>query len=270
MRARRLVLTAAVGAALAVGVSTTSAAPARPQPRHVGTLQIAPAHVRWGATASSNWYGYAVGALARGTLFHAVSGTWTVPRVAQHTRGQAEASSTWVGIGGGCATSLCVTSDPTLIQAGTEQDVDAKGRPSYAAWYEIIPLPELLTPLAVHPGNRVRATIGQTLPGVWAVSLANLSTHQSWSTTVPYASTMDTAEWISETPLELGSARFASLPRLSKVSFRGLTVNGTNPRLSTADAMVLVDGNDKTLATPSAPVRTRNGFNTCAWASRCR
>ena len=51
-------------------------------------------------------------------------GTWTVPTATQHTAGQAEASSDWIGIGGGCIDAGCTASDSTLIQTGTEQDVE--------------------------------------------------------------------------------------------------------------------------------------------------
>src|SRR3954468_18045148 len=82
------------------------------------------------ANQSSNWYGYNIGSLERGhTLFHNVTGDWTVPSASQHTSGQDEYSSTWIGIGGGCVDANCNVGDATLIQTGTEQDVDSSGHP---------------------------------------------------------------------------------------------------------------------------------------------
>src|SRR5262249_22689333 len=77
------------------------------------------------ANESSNWFGYNQGSLEQGgTLFNSITGDWTVPTVTQHTAGQAENSSDWIGIGGGCVDTGCTVTDSTLIQTGTEQDVD--------------------------------------------------------------------------------------------------------------------------------------------------
>ena len=101
--------------------------------------------VRLGAQESSNWAGYDQGMLEAGktTGFHQVSAKWVVPKATQHTPGRAEYSSTWVGTGGGCIDVNCTVGDGTLIQAGTNQDVDASGHATYGAWYEIIPAPQL-------------------------------------------------------------------------------------------------------------------------------
>jgi Peptidase A4 family len=86
--------------------------------------------VRANTNQSSNWFGYNQGTLEQGSkLFNSIAGDWTVPTVSQHTSGQAEASSDWIGIGGGCIDAGCTTTDSTLIQAGTEQDVDSTGSP---------------------------------------------------------------------------------------------------------------------------------------------
>ena len=54
-----------------------------------------------GANQSNNWSGYNQGLVEKnGTQFHQVSGDWTVPTATSHKRGEAEYSSTWVGIGG--------------------------------------------------------------------------------------------------------------------------------------------------------------------------
>ena len=89
--------------------------------------------------------GYSQGTLEQGSkLFNSISGDWTVPAATQHTSGQAEASSDWIGIGGGCVDAGCTVTDSTLIQTGTEQDVDATGAPSYSAWWELVPAPSHL------------------------------------------------------------------------------------------------------------------------------
>src|SRR5207302_9178649 len=85
------------------------------------------------ANSSNNWFGYNQGTLEQGSkLCNSVSGDWTVPTATQHTAGQAESSSDWIGIGGGCIDSGCTATDPTLIQTGTEQDVSASGSATYS------------------------------------------------------------------------------------------------------------------------------------------
>jgi Peptidase A4 family len=92
-------------------------------------------------------------------------GSWTVPTATQHTAGQAENSSDWIGIGGGYIDANCPLADSTVIQTGTEQDVNAHGGASYSAWWEIIPGPSLtITTMAVHPGDKMSASIAQVVP----------------------------------------------------------------------------------------------------------
>ena len=108
------------------------------------------------------------------------------------------------------------------IQTGTEQDVSATGGASYDAWYELVPaVPEIeISSMTVAPGDQMHASISATVPGVWSITLADLTRDESYSTTVPYSSTEDTAEWIEETPLEIGTdAGFAALPNLTDPAF---------------------------------------------------
>jgi peptidase A4-like protein len=86
------------------------------------------------ASQSSNWSGYNQGSQEQGgTLFNRVAGSWIVPRATQHKAGEAEFSSSWIGIGGGCVDANCTITDSTLIQTGTEQDVAANGQGYYSA-----------------------------------------------------------------------------------------------------------------------------------------
>lgn len=223
------------------------------------------------ASQSTNWSGYNQGVLDTGTLATSISGQWTVPTATQHIPGQAEASATWVGIGGGCLSSACTATDPTLIQAGTEQDVTANGTATYSAWWEIVPVPAITASIAVHPGDVVDCNITQTLPGLWAISLKDVTDGQGFTQTVPYISTGATAEWIEETPVVIGTsgAGVAALPNLSTVSFTGATVNGANAHLVPAQAIDLVGPTGAPVATPSTPGPTANDFNDCSYARSC-
>lgn len=268
MRPNRLVLTGAAGLALVVAAM----APAGASTGHGRTIgQVSGVHATANMTQSSNWSGYNKGMLETGSGFHSISGQWTVPTATQHTKGQDEYSSSWIGIGGGCLDTSCTATDSTLIQTGTEQDVAADGSPSYSTWYELIPAPSISTPLAVKAGDVVSATIAETVPEVWSITLKNVTSGQSWSTTVPYSSSYATAEWIEETPLTFGTsgAGLSSLPNLGTVNFDLATVNGANANLNTAEAMQLTDSNGTPIATPSAPDAEKDGFNDCTWSSTC-
>jgi hypothetical protein len=71
---------------------------------HGQLLKLGPLHAN--TNTSTNWFGYNQGTLEQnGKLFNSISGDWTVPAATQHTAGQAESSSDWIGIGGGCIDS---------------------------------------------------------------------------------------------------------------------------------------------------------------------
>jgi Peptidase A4 family len=223
---------------------------------------------------SENWSGYNQGSLEQGgKLFHSVTGRWTVPTASAHVKGQAEYSSDWIGIGGGCVDAGCTVTDATLIQTGTEQDVSSSGAASYSAWYELIPAPSLtIAGMKIHPGNRMFASIATIASNVdvWKITIKDLTTGQSYTTTVPYTSTQDTAEWIEETPLIIGTnGGFAALPNLTRPAFDNVTVNGASARLKASEEMQLANANGRVIADPSGPDSDRNGFNVCAWAGTC-
>ncbi len=225
------------------------------------------------ANHSTNWSGYNQGIVEQGgTGFHAVSGTWMVSTATAHKAGENEYSSTWVGIGGGCVDAGCTATDATLIQAGTEQDVDTSGGAHYSAWWEIIPSPSIRVSLPVSAGDRISVAISETLPTVWNIAMTNLTTGQSWSTMTPYASSYATAEWIVEIPVVvdgMGTVGVAALPNLSRVTFDNGSVNSVNPGLRTSEAIQLIDASGQVLASPSSPDADVDGFNDCAYAASC-
>jgi hypothetical protein len=223
---------------------------------------------------SSNWSGYNQGTLEQnGKLFYSISGNWRVPKATQHTKGQAEYSADWIGIGGGCVDSGCTVTDPTLIQTGTEQDVSSSGASTYSAWYELIPAPSLtISSIKVHPGDQMHASIAEAVPysNVWTITLTDTSDGQSYTTTVPYSSTHATAEWIEETPLIIGTGGgFAALPNLTSPIFDHAMTDGAQAKLKSSEEIQLVNSSGSVIADPSAPDPDNDGFNVCAWASTC-
>src|ERR1700742_2735569 len=173
-------------AAVAVGAGSASAAGLT---AHGQLLHLAPG-AKLNANQSSNWFGYSQGTLEQGSkLFNSISGDWTVPAASQHTAGTAEASSDWIGIGGGCVDAGCTAGDSTLIQTGTESDVDASGHATYSAWWELVPAPSLtIASMTVAPGDHMHAVISELVPGsnVWTIALQDVTRNESFTTTVPY------------------------------------------------------------------------------------
>src|ERR1700731_1357966 len=93
---------------MATGASAKSSAKSHAAPVARYHQRIA----RFAANQSNNWSGYNQGTLEQGTkLFTSMSGDWTVPTATQHTKGEAEFSSTWIGIGGGCVDAGCTVTD---------------------------------------------------------------------------------------------------------------------------------------------------------------
>jgi hypothetical protein len=240
---------------------------------HGHVVHIVKPAVRANASKSSNWFGYNQGTLERGgEQFHSIAGDWTVPKATQHVKGRAEASSTWIGIGGGCIDAGCNIGDATLIQTGTEQDVSKSGRASYSAWWEVIPGPAITVgKLKVRPGDHMHANISEVVKNseVWRITLRNVTRNRIFRTTVPYTSSHATAEWIEETPIIIGAnAGFADMPNLSRTTFNRARVNGHSAGLKKSERILLTSRN-KVIGTPSLPDQQHDGFALCAWAKTC-
>ena len=278
MLRRRSLLVLPLAGFLAFGAApgaTTVAAHAAAAPSG-GLIRVAKSQQgSTGGNPSMNWFGYNIGSVERGgATFHSISGTWTVPTASQHTKGQAESSSTWIGIGGGCVDAGCLVGDNTLIQAGTEQDVSASGARSYSAWWEVIPGPSFtISTMKVAPGDQMSASIVEAPAHseVWHITVKDVSRNETFTQEVPYSSSYATAEWIEETPLIIDSsgAALADLPNLSTTHFDSATVNGVDPHLLGKESIHLVDSSGKIIGAPSAPDAEGDGFYDCAWQSTC-
>jgi len=241
-------------------------------------ISLAVDGVRADASAqSNNWAGYDEGLLDTGALAQSISAQWTIPTATEHTAGQSEASATWIGIGGGCVniTSGCSVTDETLVQAGTEQDVSSSGVASYSAWWEILPVPAITASITVAPGDRVSVSIASSLPEVWGITFKDLTNGHGFTETVPYPSTMDSAEWIEEAPVEIAagsapiSAGEAALPNLTADNFDLAKLNGHGAGLKPAYEIQMVNSTGGVLASPSAPDSDADGFDVCTYSSNC-
>jgi len=225
------------------------------------------------ANQSFNWAGYVQGALEKNKTFHSIVATWIVPTATPHRPGEAEYSSSWIGIGGGCVDAACSIGDGTLIQAGIGHDISATGAVDYYAWWETIPAPLVRTTLRVRPGDRVAVAIFEgRVPELWTIVIANFSTGSYFTITLPYPSTYATAEWVIETPVvvtDTGGVQVGPMPNLSIVRFDYARVNGVSPGFIPSERMELVDFDLTLIATPSLPDAQGDGFNDCTYAATC-
>jgi hypothetical protein len=225
------------------------------------------------AHQSFNWAGYVQGTLEKNKTFHSIAATWIVPTATPRRPAEAEYSSSWIGIGGGCVDAACSITDPTLIQAGIGHDIDAAGNADYYAWWETIPAPLVRTTLPVRAGDRVVVAIFEgRLPEIWTIVIVNVSTESYFHITLPYSSTHATAEWVIETPVVLtdaGANQVGPMPNLTTVRFDHARANGASAGFISAERMELVDFDLTLIATPSLPDRKGDGFNDCAYTTTC-
>ena len=145
-----------------------------------------------GSITSTSWSGYVVDG-ANGSVTD-VKGSWTVPAVICSGSGSTS-SSFWVGIDGYPST--------TVEQVGTHSDC-ASGAPSYYAWFEFYPSPEIpFSGLTIQPGDQVSAEV--SFSGGWFnVTITDEATGESSFTTTTFPSALrSSAEWIAEDPEDL-------------------------------------------------------------------
>jgi hypothetical protein len=171
---------------------------------------------------SSNWSGY----VQVGTGFTGAQVDWTVPTVAPSVTDKY--SSAWVGVDGAQNTSL--------IQVGTEQDW-VNGAAHYYSWYEDLPAPAV--PIApVNPGDRIRAQVRQQTPGVWAISLVNLTQNMSHIGFLLYSTPGMSAEFILERPAScLDSSCILPLADFGTINFDTATSVGAAAATFPVDMM---------------------------------
>jgi hypothetical protein len=177
-------------------------------------------HLVRGATASTNWSGYAT----TGKSFSNVSGTWTQP-AATCTSRQTQATSFWVGLDG--------YNSSTVEQTGTDSDC-VNGHTQYYAWYELYPAGSAELSAATHPvapGDVFTASVVNK-NGKYTLTLSDKSVRaHSWTftTTLSDPGATDTsAEWIAEAPSLCTATTCTVLPlsNFGNVNFSGSSTTG--------------------------------------------
>jgi hypothetical protein len=175
---------------------------------------------------STNWSGY----LSTSGSYTAVSGTWIAPQPTPTSTTVESGDGTWVGIGG------ISTSD--LIQIGTENTIAPSGIISTSAFYELLPAGAVgIVSLVITPGDTISASITQTTTTQWTISLTDVTTGQTFSQSVSYASSLSSAEWIQEDP-SYNDGSLVLLDNFGIVQFSNAvtTVNGTTMSAAASSA----------------------------------
>jgi hypothetical protein len=152
-------------------------------------------HIHDGVVGSTNWSGYAVTGAA-GSVTEAKA-SWTVPAIGPSTCGAAnQYSSFWVGIDG--------YSDNSVEQIGTDSDCQ-NGTPTYYAWFEFYPHPMfMINNLRITPGDTISADVRYSGRNIFTVSITDVTTGQSFSTSTKVSAQRSSAEWIAEAPSSSG------------------------------------------------------------------
>ena len=206
--------------------------PSRSQP-HTSPLQVGGQHVRIARTTSAevstNWSGL----VDTGAQFTGVSAQWVVPQVQPSS--VSEVSCTWIGIDGTTGTSL--------IQTGTNQN-SSSGETSYSAWYEILPAPQTILG-GVLPGDHMQASVVETSPGIWTITINDTTSNQGFSRAFNYSGPGASAEWIEEAQTIAASGQIGTLADYGTVQFTNLQigVSGANPASPNYVAMEDAGGN---------------------------
>lgn len=185
--------------------------------------------------------------MVSGAKYTKVSGSWTAPVPTGNGR-STTADAAWIGIGG--------VSSNDLIQVGTENTVTAAGQVDTAVFYELLPdAPIYPSTISVTGGDTISASITETSPGQWTVSLSDTTNGQSFTTSVSYASSYSSAEWIEEDP-SFASGSLVPFDNFGSVPFSQTfaTANGVSQNIAsgTAGSITLVNRRGAAIATPSA------------------
>jgi hypothetical protein len=238
---RRMTLALAVGW-LAVPVGLASTANGVAAIGH-GAFHPSGAQTTEALLHSSNWSGVA----DTGHTYNSVKGSWKVPTVKAAPGNRFAAD--WVGIGG--------FSTGDLIQAGIGEQM-VGGTASYNAWTEILPAAEVVIPsFPIHPGDAMTVTVRKGTGNQWTIIVKNVTSGQTFTKKLTYASCLCSAEWIHEAPTVNGQQ--ATLASTTNVVFDPGFVNGTTVIGSggTVNRIQLVGPTD---ATPSKLDSDHNGF----------
>jgi Peptidase A4 family len=149
-----------------------------------------------------NWSGYVASAPSPANgmrYFTSVTGTWKVP-VAHCRSAKGPSSSTvWVGLGG--------YHSHDQEEVGTDSNCSASGKPSYYAWFELVPylsykaFPQITDKVA--PGDTITGLVHVISPTEIELRLRDRTRGWTFRRKIAYSSQdTTTAEWVVEAPAD--------------------------------------------------------------------
>ncbi len=212
---------------------------------------------------STNWSGYVATGLgstpstaSASTAFKNATGTWRQPAAVCTATGTASASAIWVGLGGYSTTSTA------LEQTGTSADCSASGKPTYYAWYELVPEPSItIKSVKIFPGDLITASVVVNGTDV-LLQIKNRTQKTVFTKRVTLASPdLTSAEWVAEAPSECTANGFCRQVPLA--NFRSVTFNRV-AALATIDGLGNQGGTITSTLWQATPIqlvpRTRRFF----------
>ncbi|WP_051263400.1 G1 family glutamic endopeptidase [Tuberibacillus calidus] len=202
---------------------------------------------------SYNWSGYVTNDTYGSPDINVVSGYWQVPDVENSKINTF--SSSWVGIGG-------INKENHLIQAGTEQQVDANGNKVFYFWWEQLPNYETkITSLSVHPGDQVFVYISYDPSDKTAwYFIENMTAggYTNFEVDAGYSYDGSTADWIVERPTIFvnGKSSLSKLANFNYIVFWDcIATDGINGGyindFESINRIIMVGDTDNILAVPS-------------------
>jgi hypothetical protein len=174
---------------------------------------------------SPNWSGYVVtGSATAPVTYSSVTGTWTVPTATCKTPSAAGGISTvWVGLGG--------YTTKNQEEVGTDSNCNTKNKPTYYAWFELVPYIAYNVPTndKVLPGDTITGTVNILSTTLVQLVIQNQTRNWNFTRSITYSSQdTSTAEWISEAPASC--LRFvcseANLANFGSVTIRSISAVG--------------------------------------------
>jgi hypothetical protein len=176
-------------------------------------------------TVSPNWSGYVVsGSAAAPVTYSSVTGTWTVPKATCNAASTAGGFSTvWIGLGG--------YTTKNQEEVGTDSNCSTKDKPTYYAWFELVPFIAYNVPTndKVLAGDTITGTVNILSTTLVQLQIQNQTRNWNFSRTITFsAQDTSTAEWISEAPASC--LRFvcgeANLANFGSVTMRSISAVG--------------------------------------------
>jgi hypothetical protein len=162
---------------------------------------------------SNNWSGYVM----TGSGYTSVTGTFTVPKVVRYVAGSTV--SEWVGIDG--------WDNASLIQAGVNEIPMGPGVSLVEPWWQVLPYSQrLATGVMTRAGDTVSVTIGEKVPGTWAITLADDTNGDVFTKDYRYSGPLTSAEWVVEANSQLNGDVTTLAKYGPAIDFTGLGISG--------------------------------------------